>query len=108
MLNYLGMVFDLTHPGEARVSMKGYVDSMLESSAVTGGARTPATEGLFRVRPESELVCESERKEFHCTVAKLLYLAKRARPDCLMPVACLATRVTRCTRDDVVKLTSVA
>ena len=104
-LNYLGMVFDLSHPGEARVSIKGYVDSMLECSGTTGGARTPATEGLFHVRPESELLCESERKEFHSTVAKLLYLAKRARPDCLMPVAYLATRVTKCTKDDQVKLT---
>ena len=105
VLNYLGMVFDLTHPGEARVSMKGYVDSVLECSTVTGGAKTPATDGLFQVRPGAELVCESVRKDFHSTVAKLLYLAKRARPNCLMPVAFLATRVTKCTSDDVVKLT---
>ena len=99
------MVFDLTQPGEARVSMKGYVDSMLECCDTTGGARTPATDGLFEVRPDSQAVMESERKEFHSTVAKMLYLAKRARPDCLMPVAYLATRVTKCTKDDQVKLT---
>ena len=29
-LNYLGMVLDLTHPGEARVTMKGFVDDMLK------------------------------------------------------------------------------
>ena len=33
----------------------------------------------------------------HRHVAKILYLAKRARPDCLTAVAFLATRVTKCT-----------
>ena len=37
-------------------------------------------------------------------VAKLSYLAKRAKPECLTAVAYLATRVTRCTTDDVDKL----
>ena len=37
-------------------------------------------------------------------VAKLLYLAKQARPDCLTAVAFLATRVTRCDRDNMEKL----
>ena len=34
----------------------------------------------------------------------MLYLAKRARPDCLTALAFLATRVTKCTTDDLVKL----
>ena len=34
----------------------------------------------------------------------MLYLAKRARPDCLTAVAYLATRVTRCSVDDLAKL----
>ena len=41
ILNYLGMVLDFSHPGKTRVSMT------LKCSGVTGGARTPATEGLF-------------------------------------------------------------
>ena len=40
----------------------------------------------------------------HRHVAKILYLAKRARPDCLTAVAFLATRVTKCTVDDLAKL----
>jgi Reverse transcriptase (RNA-dependent DNA polymerase) len=42
VLNYLGMTFDLSQRGRARVSMKGYVDEVLASCATTGGARTPA------------------------------------------------------------------
>jgi hypothetical protein len=37
-------------------------------------------------------------------VAKLLYLAKRTKPECLTAVSFLATRVTMCTADDVAKL----
>ena len=101
-LNYLEMVFDLPHPGEARVTMKGYVDDMIATCGVSGNA--PATEGLFDVRDEPGEVSEAERVEFHSNVARAAYLAKRARRDILMPVAYLATRVTRCTRDDIVKL----
>jgi Reverse transcriptase (RNA-dependent DNA polymerase) len=93
-LNYLGMVLDLTHPGEARVTMKGFVDDMLKSSGVTGGARTPATEGLFEVRANATACTEQRRKDFHSTVAKMLYLAKRTRPECLTAVAYLALRTT--------------
>ena len=46
-----------------------------------------------------------KRKEFHSLVAKLLYLAKKSRPECLTAVAFLATRVTRCTDQDWEKLT---
>ena len=116
ILNYLGMVFDLSHAGEARVTMKGYVDDMPTTCAVTGTARTPATEGLFVVRKDSSAVSEDERVKFrsnvsedervkfHSNVARAAYLSKRARPDILMPVAYLATRVTKCTRDDLAKL----
>ena len=105
ILNYLGMVFDLTHPGEARVSMKGSVEDMLATCGVTGSAGTPATEDLFDTRSNPGDVSDALRAEFHSNVARAAYLAKRARPDILMPVAYLTTRVTRCTRDDLVKLT---
>jgi Reverse transcriptase (RNA-dependent DNA polymerase) len=46
MLNYLGMVLDFSAPDETRVTMKGFVEDMLHTSGVTGGAKTPATEGV--------------------------------------------------------------
>ena len=104
MLNYLGMVFDLTHKSEAKVTMKGYVEDMLMCSETPGGARTPGTENLFAVRPDMTKVTEAEKGHFHTMVAKLLYLAKRAKPDCLTAVAFLAIRVSRCDRDDLDKL----
>ena len=99
------MVFDVTRPGEAKVPMKCLVEDMLVCSETPGGARTPGTENLFLVRLETTKATEVERGHFHTMVAKLLYLAKRARPDCLTAVAFLATRVSRCDGNDLDKLT---
>ena len=104
VVNYLGMVFDMTKAGMARVSMSGYVGDMLKESGTVGGARTPATEGLFDVRECAAMATDEQRVRFHRHVAKLLYLAKRERPDLLTAVAFLATRVTKCSVDDLVKL----
>ena len=98
------MVFDLTNGSEAKVTMKGYVEDMPMCSDTTGGARTPGTENHFSVRADGIMATDAEQGHFHTMVAKLLYLAKRARPDCLTAVAFLATRVSRCDSDDLEKL----
>jgi hypothetical protein len=54
----------LSQPGEARVSMKGYVQDLLEPCAVTGGARTPATDSLFEARQEAEMASEARESCF--------------------------------------------
>ena len=107
VVNYLGMVFDLTTTGEAKITMRGFADDMLKECGITGSARTPATEGLFDVRPDMSAATEQQRVIFHRCVAKLLYLAKRTRPDCLTAVSFLATRVNRGTTDDLAKLHSL-
>ena len=107
ILNYLGMVFDLSTAGEVRMTMGGYIKETLAVAGVTGKARSPATDGLFETREGAELVPEVQRAWSHSIVAKLCYLAKRAKPECLTAMAFLATRVTRCTKDDVVKLCCV-
>ena len=104
VVNYLGIVFDLRTPGKAKVTMTGFVDEMLRECGITGRASTPATEGLFDVRPNIVTATEEQRVTFHRCVAKMLYLAKRARPDCLTAVSFLATIVNRCTTDDLTKL----
>ena len=104
VLNYLGMVFDLSNAGEVRMNMIGYTMDTVKYAGVPGKARSPATEGLFELREDSKLVPESVRAWFHSVVAKLSYLAKRAKPECLTAVAYLATKVTACTNDDVGKL----
>jgi len=64
---------------------------------------TPAASNFFDVRDITRST-ESEEKWFHTNVAKVLYLAKRVRPECLTAIAFLTTRVQKCDIDDLAKL----
>ena len=104
IINYLGMAIDMRIPGQAMVTTTGYCDEIVKISGVRGTARSPATEGLFETREGAAPVGEPVRVWFHKIVAMVLYLAKRTKPECLVAVAFLATRVNKCTADDVEKL----
>jgi hypothetical protein len=56
------------------------------------------------VDKDSVLLSEEEASCFHTITAKLLYLAKRARPDILTVISFLCTRVTAPTVEDKSKL----
>jgi hypothetical protein len=92
--------------GKAVLSMRSYVETMLKELSVTGVAASPATGKLFEC-DDTPLLKSDRMKKFHTTVAKLLYLAKRARPDILLAVAYLCTRVTCSTELDEAKLMRV-
>jgi hypothetical protein len=101
---YLGMVFDSSTPGSVDVTMQGYVDTTLSDLKVTGQAATPATEKLFQIDASSPALSDKEKAEFHSTVARLLYLTKKVRPDMLTGVSFLTTRVQYPTQQDRSKL----
>ena len=71
---------------------------------MNGFAATPALENLFEIDGASPLLSEDDKEHFHSVVAKLLFLAKRARPDLLTAVTFLTTRVSAATEEDDVKL----
>jgi hypothetical protein len=56
------------------------------------------------VNKNAELLNAEETSYFHTVMAKLLYLAKRARPDILMVISFLFTQVTNPTMEDMAKL----
>ena len=104
--SYLGMTFDFSVPLKAKITMEGYVNDTLKGYGVTGTAATPATVDLFNVR-NSPLLSPETALEFHSRIAKLLYLAKRVRPDILTAIAFLSTRTKCSTADDYHKLDRV-
>lgn len=65
-------------------------------------AVTPAEEWLFDMR-EANILSDNERASFHISVAKLLFLSKRVRPDILTAVSFLTTRVQKPDKDDLRK-----
>ena len=104
--SYLGMLIDFKKEGMISISMQHFIEQMLDSTGVKSIAETPAASYLFDVR-ESPVLSPSNAKEFHSMTAKLLYLSKRCRPDILLPVAFLTTRVNAPTEDDKKKLVRV-
>lgn len=91
--SYLGMSFNFEKQGEVSITMEGYTDELLNFAGIKGTVKTPATENLF-TNDDSKPLTDIKRKLFHTLVAKLMYLAKRARPDILTAVAFLSTRVS--------------
>ena len=102
-LSYLGMLFDFSGDGEVKVTMDKCVEDILRESGVEKRRSTPATAALFNTR-ETIKATPDEAKWFHTNTAKMLYLAKRVRPECLTAVSFLTTRVLCCDVDDLAKL----
>ena len=65
---------------------------------------SPAADHLFDINPDCERLTEDKRKLLHSITAKLLYVGKRARPDILVPISFLTSRVTIADIDDWKKL----
>jgi hypothetical protein len=68
---------------------------------------SPGNHNLLIVNEDAQRLNEEEQKYFHSTMANLLYLAKRARPDILTVVIFLCTQVQYTTVEDREKLERV-
>mmetsp|Transcript_16444 Transcript_16444/g.46750 ORF Transcript_16444/g.46750 Transcript_16444/m.46750 type:complete len:280 (+) Transcript_16444:460-1299(+) len=103
------MTLDFSSPGKVSINMRDYVDNILEEvpSDMDGVATTPAADHLFKVNPEPVLLEKKQAEFFHSLTAKLLFLAKRGRPDIQTAVAFLTTRVKQPDNDDYKKLVRV-
>ena len=103
ILDYVGMTFDFATVGEVRITMDKCVDDILSGYGVMTTKVTPGAVVLFDFR-DAPRATELETKWFHTHVAKILYLAKRVKPECLTAVAFLSTRVTVADIDDLATL----
>ncbi len=104
--NYLGMTFNIDRvKKQVEVTMEKYVEDVIDmSSHLSGCAKTPATSNLFDVDDSSPVASDLESQKFHSVVAKVLYLAKRARPDLLTTISFLSSRVKDVRLEDIEKL----
>jgi hypothetical protein len=104
-IGYLGLLFNFNVPGEVSINAPGFVRDLLSSCRKPGFAVTPATDNLFVMRKDVlPALSEEDKIYFHSHVAKLLYYAKRPRPDILLPTQVLSTKVTCPDADDMNKL----
>ena len=95
--DYLGMDIDYTGDHNVKISMIKYLKKIFVSfpEEIRSTAETPAAEYLFKVADEklSKLLPEDQAQAFHHTVAQLLFLCTRARPDIQMAILFLTKRV---------------
>ncbi len=103
--DYLGMDLNYGTPGKVTVTM---TESEAEAIAeypeeADKTCATPASNLLFDQRKAKPL-SSKEAEKFHSVVAKLLYIAKRSRPDILTAVSFLTTRVAAPDEEDERKL----
>lgn len=103
VLEYLGMKIDLSSD-TCVLTMSNYIEELIKDSVVTSLAKTPAGANLFDVNDESLKLSSTRSEKVHSIVASLLYLATRTRPDILLPVVFLCSRVSISTEDDDNKL----
>ena len=64
----------------------------------------PAKTDLLAIDPQTQLVDEAGRDDFHSRVAKILFFAKRTRQDLLTTVSFLSTCAQNPTSQDLDKL----
>ena len=104
---YLGMAVDINST-YCELTMKKYIEDLVNDNGGFEQRRhqSPASQNLFNVT-DSKLLDEPKRESFHKTVARLLYLATRVRPDILLAVTFLCSRVSKATAADGVKLQRV-
>ena len=108
--SYLGMNLEFRERS-VKVTMSNHVNDVIStytslfrremSSRVPS---SPAMADLFTIPDGSELLDGGELDAFHTVVAKVLFIAKRVRPDLLAPVSFLSGRVQAPTRSDQAKL----
>jgi hypothetical protein len=101
-VSYLGMEVKV-EKGTATIDMSSYATTLVKDMDVKTGL-LPRTKVSSNVDSKSPRLEETARKWFHLVNAKLLYLAKRARPDILTMVCLLCTRVQKATDEDKKKL----
>mgnify|MGYP002176679840 FL=1 len=104
---YLGMEIDYSEDNKVKINMSKYVEDMLndfpQKFKSTEVAKTPAGDGLFNQGQGGKL--NQERADiYHTTVARGLFLCKRARPDIQPTIAVLCTRVKEPNESDWAKL----
>jgi hypothetical protein len=99
---FLGMHITYTKERTAVIVMKEYLTEAIQESKmeINRVAPTPAKKNLFDVDASAAPLNQKERDIFHSVVAKLLYVALRARMDLLQAVIFLCTRVSKSTVQD--------
>ena len=103
--SYLGMTFDFAKSSQVFVSMEGYTLDLLKSFDLDGKVySSPSDDNLFNINNKLPLLNQEKQALMHSTTAKVLYLATKTRPDIILSINFLCTRVNKFNAEDEAKL----
>ena len=99
---YLAMKLDYTEKGKFKVDMKDYIKDMIVTfpGELSSKVQCPWNTRLFNNNNQSELLDKHKKDTFHTFVMKCMFLGKRARPDVLVGISYLSTRVLNSNEED--------
>ena len=102
---FLGIHFEIEN-GLFKLNMKDQILEAIDTfrDDVSLNVTSPATKNLREVDETSQQLDKEKSMTFHSVVAKLLFIAKRARPDVDPTIQFLCTRVSKSTVEDWGKL----
>ena len=102
--DYLGMDLDYTKKGVLRVSMIKYLKKVFDNflEQITSTSSSPAVDHLFKICEGDavKVLPKEQAVNFHHTVAQLLFVSTRARPNISTAISFLSTRVKQPDEDD--------
>ena len=106
------MNIDFSGNDHVRITQYDFLEDILNKTnehfgGMNGTSVTPAVSDVFTVDEASRPLSKEQAEYFHCITARLLFASKRARPDLLVAVAYLCTRVKSPTMSDYLKLLRV-
>ena len=104
---FLGMKLRFDQKNKSvKVFMQSYINEAIQQSQLDmrRAAATPATKTLFDIDHDAVELGPAEFERFRSVVCKLLYVALHGRPDILLSVVFLASRVSKATVQDQTKL----
>jgi hypothetical protein len=101
--SYLGMQVRIGD-GKISLDMRYYLEKVLSKHDNLQVVVGPGSAEGLAVDPSSALLEEDRKGKFHTSMAKLLYLSKRGRPDVIANIGFLCTRVRAPTEEDWKKL----
>ena len=114
-LNYLGQHIKFNNDGSVDVTMDKMMEDIINDAIElelidkhsNKRIKSPGSESLFNIDDELPLMNKEDSDTFHKMVARLLYLSKRVKPEMLLTISFLSTRVTKSTLEDMDKLKRV-
>ena len=99
---YLAMKLDYTEKGKLKVDMKDYIKDMIVTfpGELSSKTQCPWNTSLFNDNNQSESLDKHRKEIFHTFVMKCMFLGKQAKPDVLVGISYLITRVQNPNKED--------